>query len=173
MSRLDAELLIREAAGGQQPKEGDVLTFTRRGLEFRPPTSPSPVGNGGAIHVLATATGLGSLHSVSGLTTGHVLKAISSVLAAFRELQFSELGSSIADGQVPESVVTQHQAALLISALQVVSNQFSDSRISESSVRQHVDDDFLSAKQRADDDFKKARVRSSAERLFLHQQFGA
>lgn len=36
MSRLDAELLIREATGGQQPKEGEVLTFTRRGFAFAP-----------------------------------------------------------------------------------------------------------------------------------------
>lgn len=45
-------------------------------------------------HVLATVEGLETDHTVSGLTPGQVLKAISAVNAAFQNLKFSELADS-------------------------------------------------------------------------------
>lgn len=42
-------------------------------------------------HVLATTVGLGTEHSVSGLTVGQVLKAISDSQAAFQSLAFAEM----------------------------------------------------------------------------------
>lgn len=45
-------------------------------------------------HVLATIEGLDVDHTVSGLTAGQVLKAISAVNAAFQTLKFSELADS-------------------------------------------------------------------------------
>lgn len=49
-------------------------------------------------HVLATTVGLDADHTVSGLTVGQVLKAISETNAAFSKLQFSDLeGSDITD----------------------------------------------------------------------------
>lgn len=43
-------------------------------------------------HILATTSALGGDHTVSGLTTGMVLKATSGTAAQFIQLQFSELG---------------------------------------------------------------------------------
>lgn len=49
-------------------------------------------------HVLATTTGLNTDHTVSGLTAGQVLKAISATNAAFQNLAFGDLeGSDITD----------------------------------------------------------------------------
>lgn len=45
-------------------------------------------------HILATTSGLDVDHTVSGLTAGQVLKAISATNAAFQELKFSELADS-------------------------------------------------------------------------------
>lgn len=45
-------------------------------------------------HVLATTTGLNKDHTVSGLTAGQVLKAISATNAAFQELAFGDLAGS-------------------------------------------------------------------------------
>lgn len=42
-------------------------------------------------HVLATTAGLGPEHTVSGLTSGQVLKALTNVTAAFGSLSFAEL----------------------------------------------------------------------------------
>jgi hypothetical protein len=42
MDRLEAETLIREATGGQQPKEGDTLYFTRKGWIFSQEPEPVP-----------------------------------------------------------------------------------------------------------------------------------
>lgn len=44
------------------------------------------------VHVLATNTGLGAQHSISGATAGHVLRASSSTTAAFAQLQHGDLG---------------------------------------------------------------------------------
>ncbi|KKL60306.1 hypothetical protein LCGC14_2206630, partial [marine sediment metagenome] len=70
-------------------------------------------------HVLADGTGLGAFHTVSGLTAGQVLRASGAVAAAFAILGFSDLSGSIADEQVPESAVTQHEAALTIAETQI------------------------------------------------------
>lgn len=51
-------------------------------------------GNTVPPHVLATTTGLDVDHTVSGLTAGQVLKAISATNAAFQELKFGELANS-------------------------------------------------------------------------------
>lgn len=48
-------------------------------------------------HVLATGAGLGPDHAVSGLTTGHVLRAIGAAAAAFTQLQHSDLGGVLPD----------------------------------------------------------------------------
>src|SRR5580692_380686 len=45
-------------------------------------------------HILATTVGLNADHTVSGLTVGQVLKAISGTNAAFQLLKFSELAQS-------------------------------------------------------------------------------
>lgn len=44
-------------------------------------------------HVIATTSGLGPDHSATGLTAGHVLRAISSTNASFSQLLHSELGN--------------------------------------------------------------------------------
>ena len=44
-------------------------------------------------HALATTSGLGATHTVSGLTTGLVLRATGASAAAFTQLQHTELGS--------------------------------------------------------------------------------
>src|SRR3990172_1089712 len=61
-------------------------------------TIGGPVGGGsaGQIHVLATTTGLGPLHSVSGLTAGQFLRATGPNAAAFQV---------IADGDLPATIV--------------------------------------------------------------------
>ncbi|SRR5260221_623429 len=46
------------------------------------------------VHVLATETGLGPDHTVSGLTVGHVLKAVAAAAAEFAALKFSELDNT-------------------------------------------------------------------------------
>jgi hypothetical protein len=43
-------------------------------------------------HVLATASGLGADHTVSGLTAGRVLRATSATAASFSQLQHNEIG---------------------------------------------------------------------------------
>ncbi|MCB1716091.1 MAG: hypothetical protein KDK05_13280 [Candidatus Competibacteraceae bacterium] len=48
-------------------------------------------------HVLATTAGLGSQHTVSGLTSGMVLRATGATTAAFGVLQHSQLGGVTAD----------------------------------------------------------------------------
>lgn len=48
-------------------------------------------------HVLATNSGLGADHTVSGATAGHVLRATSSTAAAFAQLQHSDLGGVTAN----------------------------------------------------------------------------
>jgi hypothetical protein len=63
---------------------------------------PTLGGSGGVIgitppavltsHVLATATGLGTYHSISGATAGHVLRASGATAAAFAQLQHGDLG---------------------------------------------------------------------------------
>jgi hypothetical protein len=49
------------------------------------------------IHVLATASGLGADHTVSGLTAGYVLRASGATAAAFAQLQHSDLGNITAN----------------------------------------------------------------------------
>src|SRR5260221_4766812 len=46
------------------------------------------------VHVLATETGLRPDHTVSGLTVGHVLKAVAAAAAEFAALKFSELDNT-------------------------------------------------------------------------------
>jgi hypothetical protein len=63
---------------------------------------PTLGGSGGVIgitppavltsHVLATATGLGTYHSISGATAGHVLRASGATTALFAQLQHGDLG---------------------------------------------------------------------------------
>jgi hypothetical protein len=48
-------------------------------------------------HLLATNAGLGSDHTMSGATAGHVLRASSSTTAAFAQLQHGDLGGVTAD----------------------------------------------------------------------------
>ena len=48
-------------------------------------------------HVLADANGLGGTHSVTGLTSGHVLRASGATAAAFAQLQHADLGGVTAD----------------------------------------------------------------------------
>lgn len=51
-----------------------------------------PPGGGTDVHVLATDVALGTKHTVSGLTPGMVLRALSSTTAAFGVLQHGQLG---------------------------------------------------------------------------------
>lgn len=76
-----------------------ITSFPYSGLTGVPTSfSPSP-------HVVATTTGLGPAHTVSGLTPGQVLKATGTQQAAFGFLLYSELGdvdtTGLADGFVP------------------------------------------------------------------------
>jgi len=48
-------------------------------------------------HVLATTSGLGTYHTVSGLTAGQVLRATGATTAAFQQLSHTDLGSVSAD----------------------------------------------------------------------------
>ena len=48
-------------------------------------------------HVLATNTGLGATHTMSGATAGHVLRATSATAAQFAQLQHGDLGGVTAD----------------------------------------------------------------------------
>ncbi len=78
----------------------------------------------GAAHVVATTTALGPEHTVTGLTSGQVLRADGASAASFTQLAFSDLSGSIANGQVPQGAVTQHQAALSIAASQITAGTF-------------------------------------------------
>lgn len=49
------------------------------------------------VHVLATNTGLGGDHTISGATAGHVLRASAANAAAFAQLQHADLGGVTAD----------------------------------------------------------------------------
>lgn len=60
-----------------------------------------------------------SKHTASGLTEGHVIRATGATTFAFQQLNFSDLAGSIADGQVPQSAVTQHEGALSIAWSQI------------------------------------------------------
>lgn len=63
-------------------------------------------------HVLATGAGLGSDHSVSGLTTGHALRATGSTTAAFQQMQHSDLGGVTANQHHNQSHVLATTSAL-------------------------------------------------------------
>ncbi|KKM03805.1 hypothetical protein LCGC14_1770760 [marine sediment metagenome] len=80
-------------------------------------------GSGSLSWVAASAPGDhaidSAVHTLSGATAGHVLRASAADAFAIAELQFSDLGGSIANAQVPESAVTQHEAALTILSSQV------------------------------------------------------
>ncbi|MBK8188816.1 MAG: hypothetical protein IPK79_00015 [Vampirovibrionales bacterium] len=56
-------------------------------------------------HVLATASGLGADHTVSGLTAGQVLRASGATAAVFAQLQHSDLGGITADQHHAQSHV--------------------------------------------------------------------
>lgn len=53
-------------------------------------------------HVLATTAGLGTDHTVSGLTTGYVLRASSATTAAFAQLAFTDMSGTISNAQGPQ-----------------------------------------------------------------------
>lgn len=83
---------------------------------------------------------------------------------------FADLTDSIADGQVPQSAVTQHQAALAITTSQVTSGTFADARIAESNVTQHEAALAIAASQVAAGTFQDGLYtfsRSSDEHLRL------
>jgi len=64
------------------------------------------------VHVLATTSGLGPDHTVSGLTTGQVLRATGASTAAFGSLQHSELGGVSANQHHNQSHVLATTSAL-------------------------------------------------------------
>lgn len=79
-----------------------------------------------APHVLATESGLGPSHTVSGLTVGHVLKAVAAAAAEFAALSFGELagtdsGSFVApaDGDIIQKVSGYWSAVPLTAAFGV------------------------------------------------------
>lgn len=83
-----------------------------------------------AAHVLASTSGLGAEHTVSGLTAGQVLRATGATTAAFQSLieaDIPNLGAgkitsgTFADALIAASNVTQHQAALSIAWSQITS----------------------------------------------------
>jgi hypothetical protein len=58
-------------------------------------------------------------------------------LSGSLQFTFSQILGEIADAQVPESAVTQHEAALEIAASQITSGTLADARVAESNVTQH------------------------------------
>lgn len=63
------------------------------------------------VHELASASGLGADHTISGATVGHVLRATSSTAAAFAQLQHSDLGGVTANqhhNQIHDIVGSDH-----------------------------------------------------------------
>ena len=86
--------------------------------------------------ILAEHDIVGANHTASGLTTGHVLQATGATTFAWQPLDFTDLGGSIADAQVPESAVTQHQAALSIAFTQLTGT-IADAQVPETAVTQH------------------------------------
>ena len=83
---------------------------------------PTLGGSGGVIgitppavltsHVLATATGLGTYHSISGATAGHVLRASGATAAAFAQLQHGDLGGVSANQHHNQAHVLATNTAL-------------------------------------------------------------
>lgn len=63
-------------------------------------------------HVLATNTGLGADHTMSGATSGHVLRATSATTATFSQVQHSEIGGVTADQHHAQSHVLASTAGL-------------------------------------------------------------
>ncbi|RIK41596.1 MAG: hypothetical protein DCC55_11305, partial [Chloroflexi bacterium] len=66
------------------------------------------------VHVLATNSGLGADHTISGAATGHVLRATSATAAAFAQLQHSDLGGVTANqhhNQVHNIIGSDHTVA--------------------------------------------------------------
>lgn len=69
--------------------------------------------------ILAEHDIVGANHTASGLTTGHVLQATGATTFGWQPLDFTDIGGTIADAQVPETAVTQHEAALTILETQI------------------------------------------------------
>lgn len=63
-------------------------------------------------HVLATNAGLGSDHTISGATSGHVLRASGATTAAFAQLQHSDLGGVTANQHHNQSHVLASTSGL-------------------------------------------------------------
>jgi hypothetical protein len=72
-------------------------------------------------HVLATNVGLGTDHSMSGATAGHVLRASSATAAAFAQLQHADLGGVTANQHHNQiHLITGSDHTITGSAFQVV-----------------------------------------------------
>lgn len=82
----------------------NVLVDEITALENAPPVTLP-------VHVLATTTGLGPDHSVSGLSAGQVLVAISDTVAAFHALRVGQLAqtdTASVDGATQDSLFQFH-----------------------------------------------------------------
>lgn len=89
--------------------------------------------------------------------------------AQITSLPFTKLTGVIADGQVPESAVTQHEAALSIGFAQLT-GQIADGQVPASAVQQHLTEvldwiDFLLARAVA------KRPLSVAEKLYMAENY--
>lgn len=76
---------------------------------------PGAVAAGGVAvgnHVLATTSGLGDQHTVTGLTAGQVLRASSAATAAFAQLAHADLGGVTADQHHAQSHVLASTSGL-------------------------------------------------------------
>lgn len=78
-----ANTVLRSSGTGAAPTFGSVSYSELSNV----PTTFAP-----ASHVLATATGLGPAHTISGATAGHVLVATGATAAKFAQLQWTDIG---------------------------------------------------------------------------------
>ena len=78
-----ANTVLRSGGTGAAPTFGSVSYSELSNV----PTTFAP-----ASHVLATATGLGPAHTISGATAGHVLVATGATAAKFAQLQWTDIG---------------------------------------------------------------------------------
>lgn len=110
-------------------------------------TIPNLTVSGNAIVTTSLTVATVSVRDAGILTSGTIATArlgtgggANTFLAGnqtFQTVNFTQLGGSASNAQVPQAAVTQHQAALAIATSQVTSGTFADARIAASNVTQY------------------------------------
>lgn len=111
-SGLGADHTVTGLTAGQVLRATGATTATFSVLQHSELGGISANQHHNQSHVLATSSALGPDHTVSGLTSGHVLRATGATTAAFGQLQHSQLGGVSADQHHNQSHVLATSSGL-------------------------------------------------------------